>query len=199
MRPPHRTALSYDTATGAGWSIGAASGITGGRKGYKARFMKAASACPSSHDGPARSPRAGSDKTTLISAVDLLPTFCEIAGVTLPSSYSPDGLSQVNALLGKVTSSRKKPLFWKMGGRGPAPAVRSSHWVSWAIVDANWKLLADKNLNYVELYDLTADPFEATDLKESNPEVVRQLLEQVQAWQKSLPDAPGDHLFSSQR
>ena len=191
--------LMHDTATGAGYNLAAARGITGGRKGYKASLYEGGIGVPFIARWPGKIAAGREDKTTLISAVDLLPTFCEIAGVSLPSSYSPDGLSQVDALLGKVTSSRKKPLFWKMGGRGPAPAVRSSHWVSWAIVDANWKLLADKNLNYVELYDLTADPFEATDLKESNPEVVRQLLEQVQAWQKSLPDAPGDHLFSSQR
>ncbi|MBC8869880.1 MAG: sulfatase-like hydrolase/transferase [Planctomycetes bacterium] len=41
------------------------------------------------------------DDTTPITAVDLLPTFCNIAGVELPRGYVSDGVNQLPALLGK--------------------------------------------------------------------------------------------------
>ena len=56
------------------------------------------------------------DDQSFITAVDLLPTFCEVAGVKLPDGYTPDGVSQVAALKGQPVPSRAKPLFWKMKG-----------------------------------------------------------------------------------
>jgi len=55
------------------------------------------------------------DNTSLISAVDLLPTFCQLAGAQMPESYQPDGMSQVAVFKCEATSTRSKPLFWKMG------------------------------------------------------------------------------------
>jgi hypothetical protein len=38
-----------------------------------------------------------------------------------------------------------------------------------------------------ELYDLLADPAEATDLSAREPEVTRSLVERALAWRRSLP------------
>ena len=68
---------------------------------------------------PGKVPAGKVDKASILSAVDLLPTFCELAGVQLPRSYRPDGISQVAALKGNGNSKRTKPLYWKMERLGP--------------------------------------------------------------------------------
>ncbi len=45
----------------------------------------------------------------------------KLAGVKLPASYQPDGVSQLATLKGKGKLLREKPLFWKT----VAPLARS--------------------------------------------------------------------------
>jgi N-acetylgalactosamine-6-sulfatase len=189
----------HDTATGAGYGIAAARGVTGGRKGWKGALFEGGVGVPFIARWPGKIAAGKEDKTSIISAVDLLPTFCEVAGVDLPPSYTPDGVSQVDALMGKGSPIREKPLFWKMAGTRSIPKHQTYHWVSYAVVDQNWKLLANQDLSYLELYDLVADPYEQTDLKGKETEVVEQLLNQIKGWQETLPESPGAHLFSSER
>ena len=139
------------------------------------------------------------DDSSLISAVDLLPTFCEVAGVKLPESYKPDGISQISTLMGKVSSARAKPLFWKMAGSWPIRNNQPYHLVSYAIVYQNHKLLANRDSSYVELFDITTDPYEKTDLKEAEPEVVQRLLSKLDEWKSTLPAKPTGNVFSAER
>jgi arylsulfatase A-like enzyme len=191
--------LMHDTATGAGYGIGAARGITGGRKGYKGALFEGGIGVPFIARWPGRIAAGKVDKTSLISAVDLLPTFCEVAGVDLPDAYVPDGLSQVAALLGNGKARREKPLFWKMQSAWPARKTQPYHWVSWAIVDENWKLVANRDLSYVELFDITADPKEQTDVRKQNPKVVERLLAKITEWKETLPSKPEENVFSAER
>ena len=100
--------LQYDTATGAGWGIAASKGITAGRKGYKAALFEGGINVPFIARWPGRIPAGKIDNASLISAVDLLPTFCEVAGAKPPEGYMPDGISQVEVLKGKATTTRPK-------------------------------------------------------------------------------------------
>jgi N-acetylgalactosamine-6-sulfatase len=129
----------------------------------------------------------------MISAVDLLPTFCEIANVTLPKSYHPDGVSQLGALMGDKRPNRDKPLFWKK--RSAAGSDRPTC----AIVHHKWKMVASTNLEKLELFDIRNDPYEAHDLKEKHPEVVKQLKKQIVNWQASLPEHANPSCFSDFR
>lgn len=196
--PATKLALSYDTATGAGWGIAASKGITAGRKGYKVSLFQGGINVPFIARWPGKI-AAGKIDESLISAVDLLPTFCEIAGVTLPSSYVPDGVSQVAALKGKTATERTKPLFWKFPSKWPASPDAPYHWASYVVVHHNWKLLTNQDSTYVELYDITKDPYEGNDLKSTRPEVVRQLLTELDLWKKSLPAKPTGAVFSAER
>ena len=191
--------LMHDTATGAGYGIGAAKGITGGRKGYKAALFEGGIGVPFIARWPGKIAADTVDKTSVMSAVDLLPTFCEIAGVELPADYSPDGLSQLAALTGNGKATRSKPLFWKMQSAWPARKHQPYHWVSYAIVDQNWKLVANRDATYFELFDIVADPFEKTDLKEQRSEVARELLAKIETWKESLPAHPTGDVFSGER
>jgi arylsulfatase A-like enzyme len=196
---PAELTLSYDTATGAGWGIAASKGITAGRKGYKAALFEGGINVPFIARWPGKIAAGKVDDSSLISAVDLLPTFCELAGAALPSTYSPDGVSQVNALLGSENPERQKPLFWKMDGAWPAKKAQSYHWVTYAIVDKNWKLLSNDDASYVELYDIAADPMEKVDLKEGQPEIVATLLKKIEDWKVTLPAKPSGNVFSNER
>ncbi len=191
--------LQYDTATGAGWNVAAAKGVTGGRKGYKASLFEGGIGVPFIARWPGKIAAGKVDGSSLISAVDLLPTFCELAGVTLPDNYVPDGDSQVDALLGKPHTARTKPLFWKMQAPWPMPKSRPYHWVSYAVVHHNWKLLTNRDASYSELYDIVADPYEQTDLKNTEPEVVRKLKQQIDQWRATLPQKPSATVFSNER
>ncbi len=196
---PGELKLSYDTATGAGWGINAAKGITAGRKGYKAALFEGGINVPFLARWPGKIAVGAKDETSLISAVDLLPTFCEIAGVELPDSYQGDGVSQLSVLKGEATSAREKPLFWKSLSRWPTGADKGHHWVSYAIVDQNWKLVTNTDRSYVELYDIAADPYEEFDLSKSNPEAAKELVGKIEQWIATLPEKPTGDVFSSER
>lgn len=192
--------LQYDTATGAGWGIGAAKGITAGRKGYKASLFEGGINVPFLARWPGKIPAGEVDSVSLISAVDLLPTFLEIAGGDLPDGYVPDGLSQVDVLTGRSKApARAKPLFWKSGTRGAPSESRPHHWAAWVVVHENWKLLLTNDFSHRVLYDIAADPMETTDLAAAKPEVVADLTEKLHAWRETLPEKPTGDVFSRER
>lgn len=197
---PGELKLFYDTATGAGWGINAAKGITGGRKGYKGCLMEGGIGVPFIARWPKKIPSKQIDRYSPISAVDLLPTFCEIAGVKLPEGYRPDGVSQLQALLGKTRNpERETPLFWKMSAPWPIQKSKPDHWAAYAIVYRNWKLLLNKDSSYHELYDIVSDPLEKTDLKKKQADTASQLISKIESWKATLPKAPTGNVFSIER
>ena len=180
-------ALTYDSATGLGYGIGAAKGITGGRRKYKGSLMEGGIGVPFIARWPGKVAAGKVDKSSFLSAVDLLPTFCELGGLTLPVDYRPDGVSQVSVLMGKEEkSTREKPLFWRM-----------SH--GYAMVHQQWKLVSNRKFTTFELFDLVADPLESKDLSKSNAEVTQNLIGMIKDWTKSLPKNPSGPVFSSLR
>jgi N-acetylgalactosamine-6-sulfatase len=196
---PTELTLQYDTATGAGWGIGGAKGITGGRKGYKAAIFEGGIGVPFLARWPGNIAAGKIDDSSLISAVDLLPTFCELAGAELPEGYTPDGVSVVDVLKGKPMPTRAKPLFWKTGARWPPAEAKPDHWVGWAIVHDKWKLVSNSPQTHTELYDISRDVAEAKDLKAANPDIAAGLLSQIKQWQSTLPEKPTGDVFSELR
>ena len=197
--PDAALTLGYDSATGLGYGIGAAKGTTAGRRAYKGALLEGGIGVPFIARWPGKVPTGKVDATSILSAVDLLPTFCDLAGVKLPASYKPDGLSQVKALQGKGDSLRKKPLFWRMVAPWPARVSKPDHWVSYAVVDQQWKLCLNKDRSFYELFDLTKDPLETKDLSKSNPNAVKRLRSLLETWLKTLPAKPTGKVFSNLR
>ena len=191
--------LMYDSATGAGWGVAAAKGITGDRRGYKASLFEGGIGVPFIARWPEKIAAGKVDRESLISAVDLLPTFIELAGAKFPEGYNPDGISIVKTLLGETMPSRGKPLFWKAQSPWPAPESRPDHWVSWATVHHNWKLVTNEDMSYIELFDIGSDVSETTNLAEDEPEIVENLLGSIKTWKDSLPLQPSGNVFSSER
>ena len=126
--------LFYDSATGAGYGRGASKGITGGRKGYKASLFEGGIGVPFIARWPGKVPVGKVDDVSLMSAVDLLPTFCEIAGVELPRDYQPDGVSQVATLKGQnypVEQSRCSGNIRHVGRHRTVNPTTGFHSPSW--------------------------------------------------------------------
>ena len=194
-----KLSLMFDSATGSGFGLEASKGITGGRKGYKAALFEGGIGVPFIARWPGKIKAGMIDNSSLMSAVDLLPTFCEIAGAKLPESYKPDGISQVNTLKGKKYPVRTKPLFWKMNANWPAPKNKPDHWASYAVLDQNWKLLASEDFSHHELYDITNDVYEKNDLKQAHPDVVVKLLNKIREWKNGLPEKPDKKIISFTR
>ena len=191
--------LMYDTATGAGWNVAASKGITGGRRGYKASLLEGGIGVPFIVRWPGRVAAGKVDQTSLISAVDLLPTFCKIAGAPFPKGYQPDGIDITRVLEGEKLPRRSKPLFWKYPSRWPPTKSRPDHWVTWAVVHDEWKLVANNDFSHVELYRITSDPNEKTDLAAGNSDTVRSLVGRLNEWRGELPKRPSGPVFSRER
>ena len=192
--------LMYDTATGEGYNIAAAKGITAGRKGHKATIYEGGIGVPFIARWPGKIAAGVVDDASLISAVDLLPTFCEVAGVPLPDGYKPDGLSQLAVLKGKKSPIREKTLFWRMPTKWTVKKKKPEfHWATYAVVDKQWKLLSNVDTNYSELYHIGKDPYEKNDLKDKNPEVVEKMLKKLEVWKSTLPAKADPTLSSAER
>ncbi len=182
---------TYDSATGEGFSGGASVGTTGGRNGRKASILQGGIGVPFIARWPGKINAGAIDEVSWISAVDLLPTFCEIAGASLPEGYRPDGLSQLATLQGTESLIREKPLFWK--------GVPGRNGSDYSIMDGKWRLLVNSNFEALELYDVNADPLEKNNLKSSNPQVASELLAKLQTWHATLPEQPDPECFSKYR
>jgi arylsulfatase A-like enzyme len=85
----------------------------------------------------------------LVYLMDLFPTFAEIAGATLPNGV--DGRSLVPVLAGKQTKVRD---VLYTGYRNCQRAIR----------DARWKLIRYPLVNRTQLFDLSTDPHELSNL-----------------------------------
>jgi N-acetylgalactosamine-6-sulfatase len=129
------------------------------------------------------------DETSVVGAVDFLPTICSLAKVEVPATLKPDGQNLASLWLGGEPAPRAKPLHWEWlfnvqgsedGYVPPALAIR----------DGDWKLFLDHKGGSAQLYHIPNDPGETNDLAAQEPEVVKSLGEKALAWVKTLPPSP---------
>lgn len=116
----------------------------------------------------------GRDIEQITSPIDILPTLCEAAGVSLPRGLTIDGTSMLGLLEGRVEPGRwpQRTLF-SQWHRGDVPVrFRNA-----AVVTDRFKLVDGR-----ELYDLRADPFEQHDVAMEHPEVVARLRHDYERW-----------------
>jgi len=85
-------------------------GETGGRRGKKRSLFQGGVNSPFFVRWPRHAPAGSVDATTVVSAVDLLPTLCAAAAVALPERYDADGQNMLPAFHGEPVQ-RSKPIF----------------------------------------------------------------------------------------
>jgi arylsulfatase A-like enzyme len=138
---------------------------------------------------PAGAPAGRVDNSTVIGAVDLLPTFLGLAGVDLPSQADVRGENLAAAFRGEA-ATRTRPLMWEnrfpvydhVLHKSPIAAIR----------DGQWKLLYNPDGSRTELYDIPRDPSELNNLAAAHPDIVKRLRVRAVAWQETLPEGPID-------
>ncbi|MBB3207968.1 arylsulfatase [Rhodopirellula rubra] len=123
----------------------------------------------------------GVDIDALTAHIDIYPTFCELASAKLPDDVQDiDGRSLLPLLKDADAKWPDRELFvhcgrWPTGGRDDFKfkkcAVRTERW---------------RFVNNAELYDISADPSETTDVAQTNPEVVAKLRQSYDRWWATL-------------
>lgn len=135
------------------------------------------------------------DDTTPITAVDLLPTVCSIAGANLPKGYTPDGVDQSAALFGQPTSARSKPIFWQWN----SASSRGTNWPMLAVRESIWKLHLGKDSEQVELFQFPQDRLEKQNVRAAQNTEVERLKGLLNDWTESLPREPNKNCISTER
>jgi arylsulfatase A-like enzyme len=194
--PEHtgKTKKMNDASTGPGLGHYYSVGETGGLKGIKRSLYAGGIRVPFIAYWPGVVPAGKTNRTAVLTAVDLLPTFLELAGKDLPKDYKPDGVSILVALKGNAFK-RKKTIFWQWNS-SKKDKVR---WPSYGIRDGKWKLLYNQKLGKAELYNIENDWAEAQDRSKDFPEIKEQLIRKIQTWKKTLPQHPPESCFSNTR
>ena len=120
-----------------------------------------------------------------VSSVDLFPTFVEAAG-GIDEQDEIDGVSLLPLLRG-ADSLDREALFWHYphfhgSGALPSSAVRKG---SYKLLEWHEERIYGLENRY-ELYDLTDDLGESTDLASSQPEKTRELAADLEIWRDAV-------------
>ena len=147
-------------------------------RGHKADIFEGGHRVPYITRWPGRV-QAGSVCEDTICLTDLMATVAEMTGYTLPNNAGEDSVSILPDLLGKATKPHREA------------TVHHSFNGSFSIRQGQWKLVLcpdsggwshpkpgsreAKQLPPVQLYDLSSDIGETTNLQDKHPDVVKQL------------------------
>ncbi len=170
-------------------------GSTGGLNGGKYCTMEGGHRVPGIFRWPGTIPPKQVSNVTLTS-MDLLPLFCELAGVKPPSDRKIDGKDVLPVLLGKQTATPHKLLYYYNGTN--LQAVREGDWKLhlprtandqpfWS-KDARHKWKGFVTLDELRLFNLKNDRGETRNVADRHPEVVARLLKQAEAIRAELGD-----------
>ena len=100
---------------------------------------------------------------------------------------------------GDKMPSREKPLFWHYKTPYNQKTISKEEWANWTVLKKDWKLAANQKLDHIELYKISTDLSESHNLTKQHPEVVKELLAELKAWQSTLPKEPTGEVFSKHR
>lgn len=105
---------------------------------------------------------------------DLLPTLVELAGLQDTRGAKFDGVSLAPRLRGRETSLADRSVVIQFTAQGNALARKGRRA---AVAWRQWRLIEDK-----ELYDLTSDPAQKTDVASLHPDMVARMRTTYEKW-----------------
>jgi arylsulfatase A-like enzyme len=117
--------------------------------------------------------KKGSYSATPLMLMDLLPTFCELAGVDIPEET--DGISFLPLILGDNQEFPERTLFWvrREGGYYGGQAY-------YAARKGDDKILQNSPYEPIQYFNLRKDPMETRALDPSGSKVYEELREELQ-------------------
>ena len=111
--------------------------------------------------------KAGTKSDHISAFWDMIPTFAELTGATLPDNI--DGISFMPKILSQENQQKHDFLYWEFHEQKGRQAVRKG----------DWKLIrqgiSDEKGPWLELYNIKADIHEDNNLAEKEPEKVKEL------------------------
>jgi len=164
-------------------------GSAGPFRGRKRSLYEGGIRVPGIVRWPGHIPAGRIDKTAIVSGVDLLPTVCGLAGVTIPAGHALDGENLSDVWLG-AARPRSRPLMWEWRFNITGEPFHKSPQL--AIRDGDWKLLMNPDRSRVELYAITTDLTQLVNVAEHHPDIVERLSKEVVGWAEKLPPGPRD-------
>ena len=131
--------------------------------------------------------------SAIVESVDIVPTICALAGIDVPhdpalgESGVVDGRNLVPLINGEVREV--KPLSF--AENGAYLSVQDARWKlvvpEAALAPEVWARMLTGDGEPAQLYDLTADPDEHANVLKRHPAEGERLLEQLRAWDQSMP------------
>lgn len=160
----------------------------GGLRGSKLSLYEGGTRMPFIISWPGHIPAGTTDESSVISAVDILPTLAKLGHVAIPGSYHGDGVDKSEVLLGKP-ASRQQDLFWEYGRnniafRYPQGKDKSPNL---AVRSGDWKLIMNNEGTDIQLFNIKKDKYETTNVAGQEPATVAKLKERLLGWWASLP------------
>lgn len=169
-------------------------GSTGGLNGGKYCTMEGGHRVPGLFRWPGKIP-AGQVSNTMITSMDLLPLFCELAGIQPPDDRKIDGKNILPILRGEETQTPHKFLYYYNGTN--LQAVREGQWklhLPRTVTDQPfWSKKRSPKKGFVTLdehvlFNLENDLGEKRNVAEQHPDVVARLKQQADAIRAELGD-----------
>ncbi len=170
-------------------------GSTGGLAGGKYCTMEGGHRVPGIFRWPDKIP-AGQVSSATLSSMDLLPLFCSLAGVELPTDRKIDGKNIFPILQGKETETPHKMLYYYNGTN--LQAVREGNWKLhlprtpqdqpfWSKEPRHkWKGFV--KLDEFQLFDLNNDLGENRNVADQYPDIVARLRKHAEDIRTELGD-----------
>jgi arylsulfatase A-like enzyme len=151
-------------------------GFNAGMRGAKGSEYDGGHRVPLFIRWPARGIGGGRDVTQLAAHFDVLPTLVELCGLPVTPPNPLDGRSLVPLLEGQDAEWPERTLFVHTQREEIPPK-----WTRSAAMTQRWRYV-----NGAELYDMQADPGQATNVADRHPEVVAELRAAYETWWQGL-------------
>ncbi|HTV02362.1 MAG TPA: hypothetical protein VMF13_17575, partial [Luteitalea sp.] len=135
---------------------------------------------------PGKVPAGKVDGRSILTAQDVFPTLCAIAGATLPGGEPLDGIDVSRAWRGQPIT-RRAPLLWEYGRNDEFFQYGPDRSPSLAVRRGDWKLLINPDRTRTELYDIVKDPAEQQNVAGAHPAVVAELTALLFDWRETWP------------
>lgn len=117
-----------------------------------------------------------SKQQSLFSQIDVFASFAKLLGIPLSEGVAPDSQEQLNTLLGKEEKGREHVIQQNLNN---TLSLIKGNWKYIEPSDAprieTWTQMELGNEPFAQLYDLSVDPSETTNVAKENPQVVKEL------------------------